>query len=341
MIEERRRAVMADAGESLRDELRVAWRRYVDLIAPYRPALHGYCRRLAGNVWDAEDLVQDTLIGGFGQLGLLNREVRNTRAYLLRVATNLWIDEVRRRDVRAAEPLGDVAAAGTPSPSRATEVREAGERLVQRLSPQERAALLLKEVFEMSLDEIADVLSTTPGAVKAALHHGRARLRESADVAASRRPLPSKALVDRFIALYDARDATGLAALMLETGSVENVGEAVQRGAESFSANERNILRGLLHGHAEDWPGDLDWSSQRVERRELDGEPIGCLFIRFRGADHLMAAMRFEEVEGRVSRLRIYGFCPETMREVAERLGVPVLTGIYRPPTPIDKGDST
>jgi RNA polymerase sigma-70 factor (ECF subfamily) len=326
---------MGDEPDELRDEMRVAWQRYVDRIAPHRPLLHGYCRRLAGNLWDAEDLVQDTILRGFGQLGLVIREVRDTRAYLVRIATNLWIDQVRRREVRASEPLRDVAAAGTPGPDRSSDVREAGERLVQRLSPQERAAVLLKDVFEMTLDEIADVLSTTRGAVKAALHHGRERLREPDGSAASKRPRPSPALIDRFIALYEARDAQGLAALMLETGSVENVGEAVQRGAESFQAPERNILGGLLRGHAEEWPGDLDWASQRIERRDLDGEPIGCIFIRFRGADHLMAVMRFEEeVEGRVSRLRIYGFCPETMREVAERLGTPVLTGIYRPPTP-------
>lgn len=331
---------MGDGAEVLRDELRVAWQRYVDLIAPHRPALHGYCRRLAGNLWDAEDLVQDTIVRGFGQLGLFTREVRNTRAYLLRVATNLWIDELRRRDVHAAARLGDEIAMQTASTSQATEVREAGERLLQRLSPQERAALLLKGVFEMSLDEIADVLSTTRGAVKAALHNGRARLREAEGDAASQRPLPSPALVDRFIALYDARDARGLAALMLATGTAENVGEAVQRGAESFIAAERNILAGLLRGHADEWPGGLDWASQRIERRELDGEPLGCIFIRFRGSDRLMAVMRFEENDGRVARLRIYGFCPETMREVAERLGTPVLTGIYRPPTPIGAGRS-
>jgi RNA polymerase sigma-70 factor (ECF subfamily) len=325
---------MSDETDALRDELRAAWQRYVDGIAPYRPALHGYCRRLAGNLWDAEDLVQDTIVRGFGQLGLLTREVRNTRAYLLRVATNLWLDEIRRRDVRASEPLVDVAGDAAAGPDRGSEVREAGARLLQRLSPQERAALLLKEVFEMSLDEIADVLSTTRAAVKAALHHGRERLREPEGGFASRRPRPSRALVDRFAALYAARDAKGLAALMLETGSVENVGEAVQRGAESFHASERNILHGLLHGHAGEWPGDLDWASQRIERRELDGEPIGCLFIRFRGSDRLMAVLRFDEVEGRVARLRIYGFCPETMREVAERLGAPVLTGLYRPPVP-------
>jgi len=48
---------------------------------------------------------------------------------------------------------------------------------LQRLSPQERAAVVLKEVFDMTLEEIADLLATTTGAVKAALHRGRDRLK--------------------------------------------------------------------------------------------------------------------------------------------------------------------
>src|SRR5689334_11234441 len=55
--------------DALRDDLRAAWHRYIDLLAPLRPALHGYCRRLTGNVWDAEDLVQDTLLRAFGTFG--------------------------------------------------------------------------------------------------------------------------------------------------------------------------------------------------------------------------------------------------------------------------------
>lgn len=326
---------MAEETEALREGMRVAWERYVDLVAPLRPALHGYCRRLAGNLWDAEDLAQETLVKAFGQLGLHSREVRNLRAYLLRISTNLWIDEIRRREARRHIPDRGPVAPTPADPERSSHLRDAGERLLQRLSPQERAAVLLKEAFEMSLDEIAEVLETTTGAVKAALHHGRSRLREPEGGAASRRPLPSPELVDRFIALYDARDAKGLAALMLATGSVENVGQAIQRGADSFESKERNILRGLLYGHAGEWPGDLDWASQHVERLAFEGEPIAGLFIRFRGADALMAVARFEEVEGRIARLRFYGFCPETMRAVAGALGLPVLTGLYRPPVPV------
>jgi hypothetical protein len=48
----------------------------------------------------------------------------------------------------------------------------------------------------------------------------------------------------------------------------------------------------------------------------------------------LDALWRLEEEDGRVARLRAYGFCPETMREVGQKLGLPVLIGVYRYPTP-------
>ena len=94
---------MADAElpDALRDELRAAWHRYLDLVAPLRPALHRYCRRLTGNLWDAEDLVQETLLRAFGTLGSLHQRVENPRAYLFRAATNVWIDTLRRRGTEA------------------------------------------------------------------------------------------------------------------------------------------------------------------------------------------------------------------------------------------------
>src|SRR5437762_13460196 len=83
--------------DGLRDDLRAAWHCYVDVMAPLRPTRHGYCSRLTGNLSDAEDLVQDTLLRAFGTLGSIFTRIENPRAYLLRTATNLWIDTVRRR----------------------------------------------------------------------------------------------------------------------------------------------------------------------------------------------------------------------------------------------------
>ena len=100
--------------EGLRGEMRAAWHRYVDLLAPLRPVLHGYCRRLTGNLWDAEDLVQDTLLRAFGQWGVTAPTIRNPRAYLLRTATNVWIDRLRRRELEARMPLADPDASWAP-----------------------------------------------------------------------------------------------------------------------------------------------------------------------------------------------------------------------------------
>src|SRR5437879_5902967 len=83
--------------------LREAWFRFLDTIEPIRPALYRYCRQVTGDIWNAEDLLQDTLLKGFGAIGRgevtsKSARVKSPRAYLFRIATNLWVDLVRRRD---------------------------------------------------------------------------------------------------------------------------------------------------------------------------------------------------------------------------------------------------
>jgi hypothetical protein len=124
----------------------------------------------------------------------LNEPPSNPRAWLFRVASNQWINRVKRRREVLVEP---------PEPSSEPDLRgarEAAGSLVARLAPRERAALVLEEAFEFSLSEIAETLSTTPGAVKAALHRGRGKLEDP--VAASAPP----PVLDAFCAAFNARD---------------------------------------------------------------------------------------------------------------------------------------
>lgn len=316
--------------DGLRDDLRAAWHRYLDVLAPLRPTLHGYCRRLTGNLWDAEDLAQDTLLRAFGTLGSVFSRIENPRAYLLRTATNLWIDTVRRRASEATALAEQAPVEIGVETEAAGAARDAGTMLLQRLAPQERAAVVLKELFDYSLEEIAEVLATTVGAVKAALHRGRARLREPEGDAASRRPVPSVALVDRFVAAYAAADVQGLVSLMLDTGSAENVGCSVDVGP---FPTDRGWFYHAVHGHPE-WPVEFRYESARLERRLLHGEPLALGFCTRRGREALEQVLRFEEQDGRIVRLRGYAFCPETMRAVGEELGLRVRTGLYRFPTP-------
>ena len=84
--------------DEMRDTLRASWHHYLDQVQPLRPQLHAYCRRLTHDLWDAEDLAQESLLKAFGTLGRVHDPIRNPRAYLLRMATNLWIDTLRKRE---------------------------------------------------------------------------------------------------------------------------------------------------------------------------------------------------------------------------------------------------
>jgi RNA polymerase sigma-70 factor (ECF subfamily) len=192
--------------------------------------------------------------------------------------------------------------------------------------------VLLKEGFDMTLDEIADLLATTTGAVKAALHRGRDRLRSSEDPPPARRPPPSAELLDRFIERCQEKDVPGLVALLLEGASAENVGNSYHVGLDPAAGVPR-FLQAVVHGHPE-WPDEFQRESRRIARATFEDEPILLVFATRGGREALEAVLRIDEEDGRIARMRAYGFCPETMREVGEALGVRVRTGIYRAPTP-------
>lgn len=312
--------------EQIDRTLRAAWHGFVDATAAHRPVLHNVCRRLAGNLWDAEDLVQDTLINAFGRWGIAHPPIRDARAYLLRTATHLWIDRLRRRDAerRALAMPGDETAT---LPSDPTNIRAAGEQLLHLLSPQERAALVLKEVFDMPVRDIADMLATTEGAVKAALHRGRDRLDAPAP-AHRRRPSPE--LLDAFIDRFNARDVAGLTALMLDGGIADNPGNSFHIG----KAPDQGVARffdAVVNGH-KDWPAETQYESNRLEKREIEGDLVLLALVTRKGREALMSVFRIDEDEGRIARIRSYGFCPETIRAIGGMLGVPVFTGLYRAP---------
>jgi RNA polymerase sigma-70 factor (ECF subfamily) len=294
-----------------------AWVRYLEVLDPLRPDLFRYCRRLTGNVWDAEDLAQDTLEQGFARLTTLILEVDNPRGYLLRIASNLWISRQRRERLAHASTHGAsgerLAPGPLPSPEQSSAVHDASATLLQQLAPQECAAVLLKEVFDLSLEEIAEVLATTTGAVKAALHRGRERLRDAEDPTPPRHEV-SRAVVDRFVEHYNQRDLPALLALMLDGAAID------MHGAESFvgrKAYGRQPGWFYFNFHTFDGkPSPAQW-----ETVMLDGEPIILVLNPRDGELRVTSVMRLETDDEHVSRVRVYAMCPDTVREVVARLG--------------------
>lgn len=320
-----------DLSTALQEETREAWRRYLDLIAPFRPQFHRYCRRLTGDIWDAEDLVQDALLKGFAMLGSMQGSIANPRGYLTRIATNHWIDTQRRRKAETRALAADVGDGVDPSAiqHRRHDLRDAGARLLEELAPQERAAIVLKDVFDMSLRHIAEVLATSVGAVKAALHRGRQRLGETPAV---RPRVASAVLVDEFVRRLDASDLEGLLALMLDTGCVEMPGALLEVGRSDFE-RKGSWLWQAVNVHP-DLPPDMrppKWENERVLFR---GEPIVLGFMPLPDGRALQGVTRFEEEDGKIARIRSYCFAPETAAEVAQELGLKVGWIPYRFPNP-------
>ena len=307
----------------LASQIQKAWFEFIDQTEPARPHLYRYCRGLTGTVWDAEDLVQETLIRTFVRSAEVHDSIDNPRAYLFRVASNLWIDQHRRtREYASADPL-EVPTPETPMPR---DIRDAASHMVTLLPPQERAAVLLKDVFDLTLEEIALALETSTGAVKTALHRGRNRLSERDEEGPPPSPTrastaPSAALLDLFVERFNARDLTGLVALMLEDATVEIVGLSLEHGREVIGRKSGTLYATMFI--------DADDLS-KAERRELMGEPLVLLWYRKDGEDVLGDVLRFEERDGGVASFRYYYFCPETLAEVAQQFGIKARWNGYR-----------
>jgi RNA polymerase sigma-70 factor, ECF subfamily len=319
-----------DPATELTGAVQDSWHRFLDLYEPFRPELYRYCRHLTRNPWDADDLVQDVMARAFVTLACMNGPPPNAKAWLFRVASNLWIDRVRRpREDAAAVP----AAASPPEPRRA---REAAGTILALLAPQERAAVVLKDAFDLSLAEIAETLSTTEGAVKAALHRGRGKL--SAPELPEREP-PAAKVLDAFCEAFNAHDLDRLVSLLLDTASVEVVRVHTEYGP---GAARVGVFQGMLFGSkriaAADGRGGIDPRFKqgalptlpRVEVRVHHGESILVHWYAHDDGEAVRALTRLETSGDRISRVRNYFYTPDVLADVCAELGVPVRVNGHR-----------
>lgn len=148
------------------------------VFAAHRSYLVGVAYRMLGSVAEAEDIVQDSYL----RWERTADEVLEPRAYLARVVTRLCLDRLKSAQVRREQYVGT----WLPEPL----VEDAGARRVaddlsvallmtlERLSPLERAAFLLHDVFDMDYGEIADVLERSEPAVRQLAARGREHVRD-------------------------------------------------------------------------------------------------------------------------------------------------------------------
>jgi RNA polymerase sigma factor (sigma-70 family) len=192
------------------------------LTGELRGELHRYCARLMGSVIDGEDVVQDTLARALVTLDDVE-ETPQLRPWLFRIAHNRALDLLRSRAVRKAEPIeaaSDIADEANPDPMEALMRQEAVETAVSRFAELpllQRSVVILKDVLDESLKDIAELLDLTVDAVKAHLARGRARLREiNARTATQAVARPASAAVASYVAMFNAQNWDGLRALLAD-----------------------------------------------------------------------------------------------------------------------------
>lgn len=316
--------------DALALDARRSWHGFLSVYEPLRPELYRYCRYLTKSPWDAEDLAQDALARAFSTLSRMEHAPPNPRAWLFRMASNLWIDRVRRERSARADDLTQEPSAPAPDPQA---TREAASTLVARLAPQERAALVLKDVFEFSLEEIAQALSTTVGAVKAALHRGREKLEEP-EPDATRRAVPE--VVTAFCAAFNAQDIAGMTALLLDHAAIEVVSATIEAPADG------KVLRALVFGvkrmaRAAELGGmegrfvrGVQPIPPRLELVFCRGEALLVSWYTHDDGEAVRAVTRLDVSDGRISRLRNYFFTPDLIEDVCRELGLPFRSNGYR-----------
>ena len=141
------------------------------------PALRRYCLSLTCNVWDSEDLLQQTLMKAWPKLQSKTSTL-HIEAYLITIAKNCWIDEMRKQTTARSfiSQLASDESNFIADWEVEWKVEEALELLITSLPPFQRTVLLLRDVFGYPGPEVADLLSTTEGAVRVALHRARKTL---------------------------------------------------------------------------------------------------------------------------------------------------------------------
>lgn len=272
---------------------------FLETIATLRPALHRFCARMVGgSAADGEDLVQETLFHVYRRLDSFD-ETRPLKPWLFQIAHHRCVDFLRRRRVReAGEAHAAVEERSDPRETVGPELGRAVEHLVLALPPMERACVLLKDVLDHSLEESATVVGTTTGAVKAALHRGRAKLSTFAIGTHTGESPPARspataALLARYVERFNARDWDGVRTLVRADARVRVVDRFDGTLAES-------PYFGRYARHNTPW---------RLVLSDVDGEPTVVTEYHIDGAWSPRGIVRIQIEGSRISRIVDYEHC--------------------------------
>ena len=303
-----------------------------DAVATHRRELLAHCYRMLGSPHDAEDALQEALVGAWkGWAGFEGRS--SVRTWLFRIATNACLRQVERRPARVLSSdlgpgftqtadLGEFDTAHRFLEPWASEPDDAGDpeaayarregvelayvAALQHLPATQRAVLVLREVLQFSAAEVAEQLDTSVPSVNSALQRARASLEERTHGRSQQAELAVlgedgvRRLLDEFVSAWEAADVDRMASLLAEDARF------TMPPLPAWFDGREMVLRFIAERMFE-----VPW---RLERRSVNGQPGFLCRMLVDGVWQLGAVNAISFRDGLVSHIAAF-VDPEIIEE--------------------------
>ncbi|MBS2028553.1 MAG: RNA polymerase subunit sigma-70 [Deltaproteobacteria bacterium] len=298
------------------------------LVEPLGRELHAYAYRMLGGFHDADDALQEARIKAWRGLATYEPHA-SFRAWMYRIVTNTCLDMLKARarrvmpqdvsppvapgppttaprtDIHWLEPYPDACLPPARSPEDAVHLREgmrlAFVRIVQALPARQRAALILHDVLDWSVAEVAAILETTEAAVNSALQRARATIASGN----AREPSPELArrqaeVVDRYVRAWETGNFDGFVA-MLTDDAIMNM------PPWEYWLDGRDAVVAVHHSPGT-WEGAPRPGRYRIVRSTMNGQPAAMAYVRApdgRWVATCLTVLTFDD-DARISELTVF-----------------------------------
>jgi len=207
-----------------------------------RRELTGYCSRILGSAFEADDAVQETMVRAWTRRDSFEGR-SSVHSWVYRIATNVCLDMLRRRNRRAV-PMDleglevlthdqDLQAEADPADlvAEKDEIQLALMVALQALPTRQRAVLILREVLRWSAPEVADLLGTTVASVNSALQRARATLAARPAGTTPVLDTGQRSVLAGYVTAFEHYDAASLVTLLRAEIGAAHVPPAHREGA--------------------------------------------------------------------------------------------------------------